>query len=82
MAGVRNRSYWHIDLNAQSTASGAVWKLLEGVDLLEELCHWGSALRLERHMSLLINSISVLFLQICSTEPCLPASCHDDRGST
>lgn len=57
-----NRSYWHTDLNAQSAASGTVWTVLEGVDLLEELCHWGWALRLQRHMSLPVKSISVLFL--------------------
>jgi hypothetical protein len=35
-------------LNSWSPVSGTVWEGLEGVALLEKICHWGLALRFQK----------------------------------
>ena len=48
-------------LNARSTVGGTVWEGLGGVALLEEVCHWGQALRFQdssQTLSLLLEVLS------------------------
>ncbi|EDL00606.1 mCG1042685, partial [Mus musculus] len=69
-----------------SLGSGIIWEGSEGVALLEEICHWGWALRFQKSMP-----GSHLFLcllptdkdaKLSATSPAqhLPASCHDENG--
>jgi hypothetical protein len=52
-----------ICLNTWSSIGGIVWEGLGGVDLLEEVCHWGWALRFNRVAPLLVCSLCLMLAE-------------------
>lgn len=43
-----NGPHWLVYLNTWFPVGGTVWLGLEGVTFLEEMCHWGQALRFQK----------------------------------
>jgi hypothetical protein len=70
-----------IYLNTWSSVGGTLWEGLEGVALLEEVCHWKWGLRFQKLMPLPISALSLLLplspsLCICVCLcVCLSVSC-------
>lgn len=61
-------------LNTWSSVGGAVWGGLGGVALLEEVRHWGRALKFQRLMPLSVGFRC--FLRILQDESSTSHSCH------
>jgi len=65
-------SLWVLIFEYLFPSGKTTWEELEGMALLEEMCHWGSILKFQKVTSLLVRSFC--FLVVC--QDTAPALCH------